>query len=275
MELNRAGTDFSASRGLTHNFFWLQMESLWKLFELGEWDQLLARATAVIDWDRAQGESRISHASRCAVAAVLVRRGRAAEAKELADVFLPAARRTGETQTLAPALVCAATIEAARGELSGAIELLEELGEQTRDRSPIYRALWLPDAIRSCAAARQLELAHRLLTGFDVVAPRHVYGVLTARATLAEAEGDLAGALAAYSDASTRWRQFGHVLEAGYALLGKGRCLRQAGRITEADAPLKEARGIFTRLGAEPFAAEVTGLLAAAPPVTRHPDVSP
>jgi hypothetical protein len=81
---------------------------------------------------------------------------------------------------------------------------------------------------------------------------------------LAEACGDAARAAELYADAAERWTQFGHALEGGLALLGRGRCLVQLGRTDEATAPLREAEAEFQRLGAVPLVGETAALLGVA-----------
>src|SRR5207244_60454 len=57
-----------------------------------------------------------------------------------------------------------------------------------------------------------------------------------------------------------RTRQFGNVPERAYALLGHGRCLTTLGK-PDAEAPLREARDLFTTLAYQPALAESRALL--------------
>jgi hypothetical protein len=86
----------------------------------------------------------------------------------------------------------------------------------------------------------------------------------SARATLAELEGDLPDAVERYEDAVARWEAFPSVLEHGLARMGAGRCLLTLGRQNEAAEHLRAARERFGALKAAPLVAEVDDLLALA-----------
>jgi hypothetical protein len=86
----------------------------------------------------------------------------------------------------------------------------------------------------------------------------------SARAMLAEMEGDDEGASAAYQDAADRWEAFPAVLEHGLALMGVGRCLMALGKQSQGTDRLRAARGRFGALKAAPLVAEVDELLARA-----------
>ena len=191
------------------------MEKLGRLFEAGRWDELLALADDILVWERTVGKTQITTAALVQSAGVLLLRGSLGEARSHIDAALTPAREVHDAQVLAPALVCAALIHQADGNEKGAIELLEEFETATSDRSPIYRALWIADVARLCAATGATALAKRLLSGLDVVVPRHVYGVTTARAVLAEAEDRPDDAVAGYSEVAERWREFGNAVEEG------------------------------------------------------------
>ena len=252
LELHEEGIDFSERRGLAHVAYWLRHSKLGRLFDLGRWDELIAIADEVLAWDRAHGPTQISAAARIEKAGVLVRRGAVAEAKSLVDAAMGPARKADDPQPeeLVPALVCAALVEHANGDDVRTVRYLEEIERSTRDRAPAYRALWLTDVARLCVATREIELATRLMTDLDVVASRHVHSVMTARAVLAEAVGNVGEALKGYTEAATRWREFGNVVEEAYALLGRGRCLVALGRDLEAEEPLNRAREFLAKLGA-------------------------
>ncbi|MGH2555280.1 MAG: tetratricopeptide repeat protein, partial [Actinomycetota bacterium] len=125
-------------------------------------------------------------------------------------------------------------------------------------------AMFLPEAMRACAAAGELELGARLLEGADDRAPRHRYCLLTARAVLSEAQGELEKASAGYEEAAERWREYGQVPERAQALLGLGRCLVQMGAAAKASVALQEARDVFSELGARPLLEETDTWLAKA-----------
>jgi hypothetical protein len=90
----------------------------------------------------------------------------------------------------------------------------------------------------------------------------------SARAVLAELEGDLTAAVERYEDAAERWGAFPSVLEHGLALVGAGRCLSVLGRQNEGTERLRAAGERFGALGAAPLIEEVDDLLARATSMT-------
>jgi hypothetical protein len=56
------------------------------------------------------------------------------------------------------------------------------------------------------------------------------------------------------------WREFGNVPEQAHALLGRRRCLAKLGR-PDAEAPLREARELFSSIGYKPALAQTEALL--------------
>ena len=93
---------------------------------------------------------------------------------------------------------------------------------------------------------------------------RDANSLASARAALAELEGDHSTALDRYEDAVGRWATFPSVLEHGHALAGVGRCLLALGRPDNACDKLRSARERYASLGAWPLVAEVDDLLAVA-----------
>lgn len=213
----------------------------------------------MIQRDRERGGSQVSLLASPFEALVLARRGRIAEAASRVTEFLPRAREAGDPQVLTPALAAAAVIEEAAGDRAAAVRLIEEFDEKTRDRPP--RAANLPDALRVCVAAGAIDLAERLFDATPTSAARHQYSVLTGRAVVAEARGELAGAEELYLQAAARWAEYGSVPERAQTLFGRGRCLVRLGYTDVAREPLEEARRIFRQLGAVPHVAETDALL--------------
>lgn len=225
------------------------------LFEEGCWDELLRRAEELIEWDRGEGGTQIGVIALSEKARVLAHRGGFREAAALVDDFLPRARQIGDAQVLVPALTAGALIEQARGDVPEAVRLLEELDRATPVGKP-ERAVALPDALRVCVAAKAIGLGERLIEATAETTPRVAHAVVTARAVLAEAHGELERAAEQYEDAAERWSEFGFVVERGQALLGAGRCLLGLSRARDAAVKLEEAREIFARLRARPLVTE-------------------
>jgi len=259
LDVLRAGIALGERRGISAVVLWTKGETLWLLFDLGEWDELLRLAGELIEWDRKHGGSYFGVMALTYKACVLVYRGRIEEAAELSEEFATRARKVGDPQVLAPALTIAARVEQARGHVPEALSLIEELGSLT-ESDPLARANHVVDAVRVCAAAGDLALGQRLLEGLDPVMTRQRHSVVTARAILAEAGGTPEKAAAMYEEAATAWEDYGHVLEHGQALLGLGRCRLSLGS-ADGTASLNAAREIFTQLGAHPLAAEAEKLL--------------
>jgi DNA-binding SARP family transcriptional activator/tetratricopeptide (TPR) repeat protein len=259
LDVLRAGIALGERRGISAVVLWTKGETLWLLFDLGEWEELLRLAGELIEWDRKHGGSYFGVMALTYKACVLVYRGRIEEAAELSEEFATRARKIGDPQVLAPALTIAARVEQARGRMNEALLLIHELDGVT-ERDPLARANQVADAVRVCAAAGDLGLGQRLVEGVDAVMARQRHSVITARAILAEAGGTLDGAASLYDDAATAWEDYGHVLERGQALLGLGRC-RQSLGLADGSASLSVALEIFAQLGAHPLATEAEELL--------------
>jgi class 3 adenylate cyclase/tetratricopeptide (TPR) repeat protein len=261
LEVYRAGIDFTQRRGMTYYAMYLKGESIWPLFELGEWDALIEVAHEVAAWDRTSYQALLGLPYE---AHVRLLRGHVADAAALRDEFLPRARRSQDPQVLVPALATAALIEKSRGNPAVAVGFVEELGEATRlgqGCRAMWRAKHLQEVFRVCAATGANALAASLLNGIEVIAPRHRHAVHTAQAVLAEAQGQLEPALALYEEAAERWAEYGFVLEQGQALLGAGRCLLALQHPDRAARSLQKAQEIFESLGARPLVAEAEPLL--------------
>ena len=260
--------EFSEQRGFDHNAYVLRKDKLRLLYDLGRWDELIRLADELVAWERSRGESWITIGAETDKLRVLVGQGRIGEASRLRTGSLEPARDVAHPQILAPALLFSALAEHANGDGRSALALLEEFEAATHENARIYRAFLFADVARVCVAADALPLAKRLATDLDVVAPGHVYGLLSGRAVIDEAEGRLGEALSGYTQAAALWREFGNVVEEAYALLGRGRCLLGRERTGAAAGPLAAARGVFERLGARPLVAEVDEHLARAKAVS-------
>jgi class 3 adenylate cyclase/tetratricopeptide (TPR) repeat protein len=261
LDVKRAGIEFGERRGLTLPVMWAKAETLWPLFDLGQWDELLRIAGDLIEGDRRQGGGQVSVVALTYMAYVLACRGELGQAHALAEEFLPRSREIRDPQVLVPAVAVVSLIEHTRGNHLTAVRLIEEIEELTRDR-PVFRSRHLPEALRVSVAADAIPLAERLLEGNVHRAARHQYSVLAGRAVLTEAQGRHDAASALYAEVAEHWASYGFALEHGHAALGAGRCLVGAGRRHEAAAHLVEARRTFDALRAAPLLAEADRLLA-------------
>jgi class 3 adenylate cyclase/tetratricopeptide (TPR) repeat protein len=259
----RIGIELAEGRGNIDLAAAIRVSSLDPLFDLGRWDEVVGVADEVIWWSQATGQRYHEVQAEFHKARVLLHRGSVAEAAALAERFVPAARDILDPQVLVAALAVAALIEQAGPDSGSAVLLIEELSELTRDRPPWFRAQHLPDMVRVCAAEGAVELAEELIAGTQTHAARHVLGLLTAQATVAEARGTPVEASGLFAEAAQGWQSYGSALERAWALLGQGRCLLRAGQ-SEASTRLREAKEAFSSLGALALAAEADVWLARA-----------
>ena len=172
---------------------------------------------------------------------------------------LPNARRE-IIDNLAPTLAVAALIDHMQGEQETAVTLIEELERATRHSSP-WRSRHLPTALRVLVSAGRVDQAKDFAQGLEVFATRDLNCVLTGKAILAEAQGEVEEARDLYREAAQRWADFGFVLEEGQAHLGLARSLIALNKREAASAPLGKARAIFSRLGAITLVEETDGYL--------------
>jgi tetratricopeptide (TPR) repeat protein len=262
MQLYRDGVAFGSRRGIAFKTRWIQAESLWSMYDLGSWDELIASADEILASDDASGGSQIGIFALSYRARVLAARGQLAEAAANQQRFLPAARASGDRQVLVPALVIAALTELAQGAGSTAQALLAEYDEATRGYAA-WRAHELPDAARVAVAVGAEAIVEAAVADADQWLPRDRCCVATAQAVLAEAGHRLDEAAVLYGQAAAAWEGFGGAVELAHALLGAGRCLRSAGGAGEAVPFLERAREAFVALAAEPRIAEAQALLDA------------
>jgi hypothetical protein len=138
-------------------------------------------------------------------------------------------------------------VASAAGDVASAVGYLEELELETRDQ-PAWRSFCRVEPLRVAVALMRADLGEAFLGAPPVNAGWDACAYPTARAVLAEAQGDVEKAADGYREAAALWGDYGSVLERGYALLGLGRC-------GDAEAA-READVIFSRLGARPVLAE-------------------
>jgi class 3 adenylate cyclase/tetratricopeptide (TPR) repeat protein len=265
----QAGLALCEQRGMAETASAFRVGILDYLTELGNWDRAMRIADELIvryrEWGGYYGEviveSRKAH--------ILLHRGEVAKAVLLTERFLPHARRVRDFQVLTDAFPVAALAEFARGNLNGAVRLVEEFYEASRNAPARYRAHVLPELVHICVAAGCLPIARLLVEGLDLHAAYNKHCLVSARAVLTEAQGDLEEAADLYADAAGRWANFGVLLRQAQALLGLGRCQAQLDR-PSARERLLEAHAIFTRLLARPLLAETDRWLQRPPPTARE-----
>jgi tetratricopeptide (TPR) repeat protein len=248
LELHLQQQGFCLSRGVTGSYWWSKSESTWMLFDLGRWDELLATVEEV----KAAGPETVGlQALELGLpyqALVLARRGELDAARDVAESVLPTARTARDLQLSVPALATAALVRFDRGDLDGAVGLVQELLDVLSDASERYRCLFLAQLTRMCVLVGKSDLAKELGGEPTVDVGRAGASRTTAAATLTETEGRHAEALPLYEDAARRWREVTGLPEVAAALLGSARCLIALDR-SGADAPLAEAGELFAAMG--------------------------
>jgi class 3 adenylate cyclase/tetratricopeptide (TPR) repeat protein len=257
--LDRRGLEVAAARGNVDFVLSFRQAIAAALVDLGEWDDALELAEALMPDLEAAGDQWDLMDLRNNTAIVALRRGRVAEAQGLIDLALPAARENEEPQILIASLTLAAAIAVARGDQEVAAGLLGDVCEL-----PFIYGEWaryLPEAVRASVRVDD-ALAERIVEMQGESFAGHAFALLSARATLDEARRAYASAEPGYREAAARWGSLGVVFETGQALLGLGRVLVAQGRAADADDPLREARAIFASLRATPSLAETDALLA-------------
>jgi class 3 adenylate cyclase/tetratricopeptide (TPR) repeat protein len=260
-ELYEAAAELAERRGAPGAADWARMESMWTRYDLGDWDELLAIGQRILDRVLGPGTSQIWVLTEAYRRDVLLHRGVADPEGVVEGKILPRAREIGDGQVLVPTFRVAALGRMARGDVAGAVDLVRELHELLRDR-PGPRSWMLNGAARVCLAADEAGLLRSLIDQGVEYLTRDQNSMASARAMLAEVEGDRERASAGYQDAADRWEAFPAVLEHGLALMGAARCLLALGRESQGTERLRAARERFGALKAAPLVAEVDDLLA-------------
>jgi class 3 adenylate cyclase/tetratricopeptide (TPR) repeat protein len=262
-ELYEAAAELAERRGAPGAADWARMESMWTRYDLGDWDELLAIGDRILDRVLGPGTSQIWVLTEAYRRDVLLHRGVADPDGVVEGSILPRAREIGDGQVLVPTFRVAALGRMARGDEVGALDLVRELDELLRDR-PGPRSWILNGAARVCLAADEAGLLRSLIDQGVEFLTRDQNSMASARAMLAEIEGDHERASAGYQDAADRWQAFPAVLEHGLALMGAGRCLLALGRQSQGTERLRAARERFGALQAAPLIADIDDLLARA-----------
>jgi tetratricopeptide (TPR) repeat protein len=215
----------------------------WSLFDLGEWDEVLAVADRVLAWARTSGAVNPGMLVAPQKARVLALRGDVVGAREVLRGVVDSVRGSRQPQDIGPAYSCAAFIEHLDSNPDNARALIADLG-------PAAISLFTPIAenCRILLADGFVDDACRIIESAPPkVAPRVDHALSSARANVAEIRGERdAGEL--YGTAAERWRVFGDVYELAHALAGKARTLEAVGS-REAATARAEADALFERLG--------------------------
>jgi hypothetical protein len=237
------------------------METMWIAFDLGRWDDLLERGDRVLEIEQ-ERTGQIAFFARLYQCLVRVARGALDLTDLIEDEIVPRAREIGDGQVVVPAFRLAAMNRLLHGDADGGVAFVRELGDLMSER-PGFHAWLLEGSARVCLAGGASELLRELTErAAPLLRDRNL--LRSARAVLAELEGDPEAALELHIEAAEAWAAFPHVFEHGHSLLGAGRSLLALGRESEARERLLQAREVFVGLGAAPAIGEADELLARA-----------
>jgi class 3 adenylate cyclase/tetratricopeptide (TPR) repeat protein len=255
-ELFREGIDWAKHRGIPVE--WAETELTWTLFDLGEWDDVLARTDHLLAEARAEESAVLETMARPTRGRILLARGSLGEARVDADASVELVGATDIPQSIVPSLTLAAGVAAAGGDGARAAELLAQLEERTRGRIR-SRGLEVAEAARIATAVGDPAPVERILADPHPPLARSDAQWSSARAVLAEARQEFENALMLHRQAAVAWMNFGHAFERAHAHAGAGRCALAARE--DASADLVQARDLFARLGAKPHLDAVDELL--------------
>jgi len=258
LEILRDGLALAVGRGDAELALGFRQSMVLATADLGAWDEALRLAEELLPELEAANDVWSQILVLLARAEIWDRRGRSALAEPHARRALDQAREADEAQIIAGGLAVNAAIASALGDGPRAAELLSELAAAPKSDTEFPR--FLAGAVRT-ARRVNVDTARRLPDGVAERPGVSPNALVSSRALLAEASGELELAGEGFAEASEAWRAFGVPYEEAQALLGRGRCLVALGRTAEAADPLREGRAIFERLGATPALAETDGLL--------------
>ena len=261
-ELYAAAIEVGERRGAVGAANWARMETMWTRFDLGRWDEVLELGDRVLEGE-AQRTGQASFLVQIYQSLVRTARGALDLTGAIEDAIVLRAREIGDGQVVVPAFRLAAMNRLLHGDAGAGVAFVRELGELMSER-PGFHAWLLEDSARVCLAGGATELLRELTERTSPRLLRDRNCVISARAVLAELEGDPGAALELYAGAAEGWAAFPHVFEHAHALLGAGRCLLALSREPEARERLLEARELFASLDAAPSIAETDELLARA-----------
>jgi hypothetical protein len=268
LRIYQEGIEYSKKHGASRQMTWAKAETTWRLFDLGRWDDVIEVADEIARWEEQHGgQAQPGVISGIEKMHVLAYRGRNEEAARLEEELLPRAKEIGDPQVLWQAMMVAAVVRLARGDHSGARDQMEELLRGT-EGVPMRNFWIVPEGLRVLIAVGDPESVRGLVEEDEVPVPTLLMKQMVVRAALAEAEGDLGGAVEGYREVAEAWKRGGFVFEHANALLASGRSLLPLGRAAEASQELSSAREIYLGLGAEPLLRECDELLGEATALT-------
>jgi class 3 adenylate cyclase/tetratricopeptide (TPR) repeat protein len=258
----REGHELSKHLGMRGYAFYLLGNAAELAIRIGDWDWLQPELeeAAQLETDKA---SQMRHAELRGL------RGEDVEAE-----FEALTRSSAEmTEIQAPASVAEtrALVAMARGEYRGALELAR--GSYQLSFAPDSTAV--QTASRAAAWGGDRTALTDALTAIEEAPGRVTAAVrIEGNAALAAMDGRRSEAMAGFLEAVRRWQDLGYEFEAAVCSLGL--VVMLGASEPEARAAANDARAVFERLGAKPFAKLLADAVAAPPPAaTARPEAAP
>ena len=249
----REGAAYCDAHGYDRPATILRAVSLEALYDLGAWEVGLETATRC----RSSLEEDRYNLAWIASQEALIHLGRgdvqaAAPAVSETTEFL---RSFGERDFEVVTLTLCAMLEHARGRGAMGVSLLERLLEDPDVRQNDDYVDVLPQLVIIAVANGALTLA-RTLADIDDQLPRGQVALMSARATIDEAEERHEQAGLGFEEAAARWASLDNAVERTSCLIGLGRCRVRLGYSSTANQPLQQALEEARRIGARPMADE-------------------
>ena len=247
LAMNDDAFELCDRRGIRGQGMWSRAERMWLLFDAGRWDELLELGEVLRTWAEEHGDVQVGTVARQYGARVLAHRVRLPEAEATVAEILPAARQIEDLQILSPSLVAAIVTASVAERHDEVLELTKEFDELTRDGPVEYREVQIPEVVRACVRAGELELARTLADGRDTPVTRARVAVRAARAAVLEADGSFEEAAEAYRELADELEERSLRFELAHALDGRARCLTELGR-DDSEAVQRRAMALFGEL---------------------------
>ncbi|MGZ8601432.1 MAG: adenylate/guanylate cyclase domain-containing protein [Actinomycetota bacterium] len=229
------------------------------LFHLGRWDEMLEATTGYLAEAREDIDAQLRLLCEVLVCDVSTWRGDLVRASELSLAVQQAATEFDAPWPVVE-LAVVAKLALVTGDVDRASIVLHELEAYPHMREDFDNMAFFPEITRAALGAVGVEFAQRLVTGIpESPMPLRRVSLEMVDAQLGEARGELDRAEVLYAMAEEGWRTFS-MPERAQSLLGRGRCLLAMDDPGSA-AVLREAREVFSSLGAGLYIPEVDSFL--------------
>ena len=232
--------DLAERRNVRSQATYTKAGALSALFDQGDWDRVLEWSEELLAAPTGLVDPAVAVAATVMRWHVLLARGRREDVVD-PDELVELAERIQELHAVAPALVAAAAIALADGDLEAVGRRLEAFEAATEGVASEYRAAQLARAVRLSLAVDRLDLAERLAGATEPSVRRDRLLHDAARAMLAEARTEPAAA-EMYAAVAEDLGAFGDRFEEAMALLGHA-------RLTGSEGSRTRAREILEGLG--------------------------